>query len=223
MSTLLEGCKLTYFPLGGRGDSTRLALAIGNIKFTDERIPFPQWTKLKATTPFGSMPILTLADGTQITQQKSILRFVGKETGLYPTDDHVKAAKIDTLMDAIEDIQRKIFDAGHGMEQAAKEAERKKAVSEGGAAYGMISNVDNFIGSNGSSGYAIGDSLTIADLFTYGLTSVLVSGMYDGVPANAFDPFGNVNAVRKTVRSHPTVTKWYDELEGDVPPSYGPL
>jgi glutathione S-transferase len=221
-SLLLQGCKLSYFPATARAEAPRLALAIGNIEFTDERIAFPEWKELKPTTPFGSMPILTLPDGTtKISQQKAILRLVGKETGLYPTDDHAKAAKIDSLMDALEDIQPKTFAAGQGMEKEAKEAERKKVVSEGGAVYGILSNVDKFIASNGSGGYAVGDSLTIADLFVYTMSSTFISGMFDGVPLDSLEPFADISAVRKTVRSHPAVTKWYDELKVEVPPSFG--
>jgi len=39
---------------------------------------------VKATTPWGSMPVLTLADGTVLAQSASLLRFVGKQTGIYP-------------------------------------------------------------------------------------------------------------------------------------------
>ena len=89
--TILNNCKLTYFAIPGRGESIRLALAIAGIAFTDERIPFPEWPKLKPNTPFGSLPLLTLSTGESFSQQRAILRAVGTETGLYPKDDLKKA------------------------------------------------------------------------------------------------------------------------------------
>ena len=55
------------------------------------------------TTPFGKMPVLLLADGTQIGQQRAILRFLGKSTGLYP-QDALSAAMVDGVMDATDDV-----------------------------------------------------------------------------------------------------------------------
>ena len=108
----LNGCKLTYFGLPGRGEAIRLALFLGDIDFNDDRIGFGDWKALKPNTPWGSLPVLTLADGTtQIAQTRAILRFVGKETKLYPIEDHVTAAKIDELLDAVEDMGPKIMEA----------------------------------------------------------------------------------------------------------------
>lgn len=221
----LQNCKLTYFPIPGRGEATRLALSIGGIKFTDERIPFQEWSALKPTTPWGSMPLLTLSSGAVVAQQRAILRFVGKETGLYPTDDNLKAALVDSLLDACEDIGTKTNSAGQGLPKEEKEAARAKALAKGGGVYSILQNVDNFIGKH-AAGYAVGDSLTIADLFLFTSCGAVVSGLYDGVPLDALDSdFPNIMAVRKAVRSNEAVTKWYDELDESIkiPASYGPF
>eukprot|EP00978_Attheya_sp_CCMP212_P048962 scaffold598397_cov79-Attheya_sp.AAC.1 len=100
------------------------------------------------------MPFLSLADGsTEIHQQRTILRFVGKETHLYPTDS-IKAAKVDELMDALEDIGGKTNAAGQGLAQEEKEAARKAACEKGGVTYGILENVDKFIAANGTGGHA---------------------------------------------------------------------
>lgn len=213
---ILQGCKLTYFPLPGRGETIRLALTIGGIQFTDERIVFSQWPEVKPTTPWGSLPVLTLSGGQTIAQQRAILRMVGKETGLYP-DDIVKAALVDSLMDACEDIGSKVNSEGQGLPQEEKEAARAKSVAEGGSVHKILQNIDSFIGENGSEGYSVGSSLTIADLMVFTSTATLVSGLYDGVPLNAIDSgFPNISTVRKTVRSHEAVKKWYDGLDPTI-------
>lgn len=212
----LQGCKLTYFALPGRGEATRLALALGGIKFTDDRVAFPDWPSLKPKTPWGSLPVLTLSDGTEIAQQRAVLRLVGKETNLYPMTDHIAAAKVDSFMDAAEDIPGKISSAGQGLEQADKEAARKAACEKGGAVHAIWEKIDNFIDSNGKDGHVVGDSLTIADLYIYTTSSTFVSGLFDGVPATALDDFPNILAVRKMVRSYPAVVKYYENLDASI-------
>jgi glutathione S-transferase len=210
----LQNCKLTYFNLPGRGEAARIALSIGNIKFVDERVQFSQWKEMKSSTPWGSLPILTLSDGTVIAQQRAILRLIGKEAGLYP-NDVIAAAKVDELMDACEDIGSKTNAVGAGLPQNEKEAARAAACAEGGATHGILQNLDDFIAANGGC-YSVGETLTIADLSIYVGSSTLVSGMYDGVPSDALDCFDNLAMVRKTVRSHPAVCKWYDSLDNTV-------
>ena len=150
--SVLSNLKLTYFGIPGRGESIRLALRIGDIEFQDNRIAFPQWKEVKPTTPWGSLPIVELSDGTVIAQQRAILRMVGKQVGLYP-EDLVAAAKVDDLLDLCDDIQGSVNKVGQGMEQATKEAARKEAV-ETGAVADQLKKLDAYIGKNGSDGHA---------------------------------------------------------------------
>mmetsp|Transcript_9481 Transcript_9481/g.11353 ORF Transcript_9481/g.11353 Transcript_9481/m.11353 type:complete len:227 (+) Transcript_9481:122-802(+) len=225
--TILQNSKLTYFGIPGRGEATRLALAIGNVQFEDERIEFSNWKELKPQTPWGALPYLTLEKGQVIAHQRAILRFVGKEIpGLYPTDDHYKAAKIDELMDAVEDLGSTTMKAGMGVEdKAEKEAARKKCCEEGGPTYALLDKINTYIGTN-TSPFCIGDSITIADLFVYCTCNSLVSGLFDGVPPTTLDTFDHIMAVRKSVRSHPRVIQFYKTLEESgisMPPCYGEL
>ena len=223
---VLQDCKLTYFGIPGRGEATRLALTLGKIKFEDRRIAFSDWKDVKPTTPWGSLPVLTLSDGTEIAQQRAILRLVGKETNLYPTDI-VAAAKVDSLMDAAEDIGVKTTAVGQGLEQAEKEAARKAATNKGGPISAILENIEHFIAANGKDGHTVGNKLTIADLSLYTGTSNFVSGLFDGIPANALNDFPCILAVRKMVRSHPDVANYYDGLDETIktklPASYAPI
>ena len=224
--TILDNCKLTYFPLPARAESIRLALKIGGVEFEDERIAFKDWQALKPSTPWGSLPQLTLATGEVIAQQRAILRLVGKLTGLYP-EDPVQAALVDSIMDACEDLGTVTNKQGQGLAQAEKEAARAKAYEEGGAVAAILKNVEGYIGRNGGSGgYSVGSSLTIADLFLFSAIGAITSGLYDGVPLDAVDTgYPNITAVRKTVRSQPAVVDWYNNLDKDIriAPSYGPF
>lgn len=219
----LQNCILTYFDLPGRGEATRLALTIGKIPFEDRRIPFSAWGKMKPTTPWGNLPVLELTDGSKVAQQRAILRFVGAETGLYPTSNSFACAKIDELMDAAEDLAGKTSAIGKNLPEAEKLAAREAACETGGAIYDILRRINEFIESNGNKGHAVGDQLSIADLFVYASCSALVSGLFDGVPKHALASFANIEACRKVVRSHDKVAKYYEETKHKMPPSFGPI
>lgn len=221
---LLQGCKLTYFGIPGRGEASRIALALGGVKFMDDRISFSSWKDIKPTTPWGSVPILTLTDGTVIAQQRAILRLIGKETGTYPTDS-LAAAKVDEIMDAVEDINSQTTKVGQGLDKEAKEAARKAACEEGGVLHALLTKVDKAIGANATSPFAVGNAITIADVFIYCNSSSFISGLFDGIPADALDSFDNIVKVRKAVRSDESICKFYDNLDSSIqmPASYGPL
>eukprot|EP00310_Coccolithus_braarudii_P002369 CAMPEP_0183366872 /NCGR_PEP_ID=MMETSP0164_2-20130417/90404_1 /TAXON_ID=221442 /ORGANISM="Coccolithus pelagicus ssp braarudi, Strain PLY182g" /LENGTH=289 /DNA_ID=CAMNT_0025542699 /DNA_START=98 /DNA_END=967 /DNA_ORIENTATION=- len=206
---LLSGCRLIYFGLPGRGEAIRLALAIGGVDFEDTRVPFPAWGRVKPTTPWGTLPVLELADGSQLAQARSVLRLVGKCTSLYPADP-LLAHRVDELMDALEDLGVTITNAGQGLPKEEKETARLTAVSEGGVVYAMLAKIDAFIEANGAGGYAVGADMSIASILTFTNMGRLVGGVFCGVPPSVCNPFPNIQAVRKTVGSNPAVVAWYD-------------
>lgn len=93
--------KLYYFDLPGKGEPIRLACSYGNLPFSDIRVNGEQFQEMKSLgeLPYGQLPVIEVAPGKFVGQSAAILRFVGKHTGLYPTDDHVTAAVIDSLLD----------------------------------------------------------------------------------------------------------------------------
>ena len=207
--SVLTGSKLIYFGIPGRGEAVRLALAIGGVEFEDKRVPFQAWGKVKPTTPWGTVPVLELADGSQLAQARSILRFVGKATGLYPPEP-LLAQRVDELMDALEDLDAAITSAGRGLPKDEQEVARLAAVSEGGAVYSFLAKIDAFIQAHGSGGYAVGAEMNIASILTFVTLGRAVGGVFFGVPPTVCDPFPNIQAVRRTVGSDPAVVAWYD-------------
>ena len=211
--SVLSGSRLVYFGIPGRAEAIRLALAIGGVEFEDKRIPFPAWGKLKPTTPWGGVPVLELADGSQLAQARSILRFVGKSTGLYPADP-LAAQRVDELMDALEDLGAAISSVGQRLPKEEQEAARLAAVSEGGVVHAFLAKIEAFIGANGSRGYAVGAEMNIASILTFTSLGRLVGGVYYGVPPTVCDAFPKIQAVRKTVGGSPAVVAWYDARVG---------
>jgi len=206
---VLTGSKLIYFGIPGRGEAIRLALAIGGVAFEDVRVPFPAWGRVKPTTPWGSLPVLELADGTRLAQARSVLRFVGQHTGLYPAD-LLAAQRVDELMDALEDLGITITNVGQGLPKEEQEASRLAAVAEGGVVHALLAKIDAFIEANGGGGHAVGAEMTIASILTFTTLGRVAGGVFYGVPSTVCSPFLHIQAVRKTVGGSPAVVAWYD-------------
>ena len=101
--------KVSYFDVnGGRAEPIRLALHIAGIAFEDHRFPFSDFQEERKKTPLGQVPTLEI-DGKTITQSNAILRYVGKQAELYPTDAY-QALLCDEILDAAEDCTYKIVE-----------------------------------------------------------------------------------------------------------------
>ncbi|KAH9269705.1 hypothetical protein BASA83_008177 [Batrachochytrium salamandrivorans] len=116
MAPTLPKLKFTYFDARMRGESTRLALHVGNVPFEDERVsyksvhdPGETWLTMKKTMPFRQMPVMTVNGTTQIAQFNGILRYAGTLGGLYPAADPLKAALVDQVVLHIDDMNMAIF------------------------------------------------------------------------------------------------------------------
>merc|ERR1719253_2198223 len=120
----------------------RLALEIGEFAYTDKRVEFKEWGDLKPNTPFGTLPVLTLADGTSIGNQRAAARFIGQACGLYPGG--LAGAKIDDIYDACDDLIPSVNSAGKGLPEAEKLKARYDFV-ESGAAATALAKIDPYI------------------------------------------------------------------------------
>ena len=94
-----------------RAEVSWIALFIGYVEFVDLRIDQAKFLRAKESgklddgtvMPFHQMPVLVV-DGTSIAQTGGIARFCGKLSGLYPIDDHLKAAQIDQFVNFATDL-----------------------------------------------------------------------------------------------------------------------
>ncbi|KAL5019340.1 hypothetical protein ScPMuIL_005062 [Solemya velum] len=94
--------KLTYFDGKGRAEVIRMAFAAGVVKYEDVRVRIQDWPTVKPTMPLGVMPVLEV-DGKIVSQTLAILRYVGRECGLYGRTSW-EGAEIDCLLDTLNDI-----------------------------------------------------------------------------------------------------------------------
>lgn len=198
---------LYYFDIdGGLGEPIRLAMYVGGMEFEDKRIPSADWQALKSSgkPPCGQMPFLEV-DGKQVSQYHACLLYVGKQTGLYPTDIWA-AAKVQEVMGVNQDIRSKI-----ALTLWEKDAEKKAAMRQELATttlphwFGVL---DNLLAANGSTGYSYGNELSIADLDLHALNKWVSDGILDGIPKDISAPYKNIQKVVDTVTANPKVAEW---------------
>lgn len=198
--------KLSYFDMNaGRGESCRLALAIGKVPFEDERIPFAAWPEMKDSTPFGQLPVLEV-DGEVISQTNTINRYVGKLAGLYP-DDPLEAARCDEVMDALEDIGSKVSVTFRMSDEDEKRRTREELAE--GPIPQYLKRLGEMLEARGGE-YFAGGRLTVADLRAFLWVRHLRSGMLDYISKDLPDQHAPILVEHfERINAHPAIVAWY--------------
>jgi len=194
--------RLRYFPFPGRAAPIRDALRIGGVAFEDVQVPPERFREQKAAgeLPFGSLPVLDVETPGGIVsaaQSNAILRFAGRRAGLYPTDDPVRALKVDEALDLGEDLYRVIGPSIDEQDAERRMAMRKILAQETLPRWAGF--LERLLVANGRTGFVVGDSLSVADLKLYWVTDKLTNGTLDGIPKSLLDGFATVTAWRKNV------------------------
>lgn len=172
--------KLTYFPIPGRGYTTRVCFGLGNIDYVDEHISFSEFAgkvgeeKYCPEMPMGCVPVLTLPNGRVIVESGAISRYAAKRAGLFPTDFE-EALVTDEVLELLSSIMSKA--------PQDKDPQTKKINREIFAA-GFLKKAFNLIASRYSSSggpYLLGKEFNVADISLYACIKMLRSGHFDHV------------------------------------------
>jgi len=214
--------KLYYFKIPfWRAEVTRLALFIGDVPFKDYRVEGKEIDNLKETgllpnnqiAPFKQLPVLDV-DGKIIAQTGAIARFCGKLSGLYPKDDDFKAAQIDQIIEAAQDINYLVTLSGRDKEKERLALARKILATKHLPKW--FQYLENLLAENKDSNFFVGNKISIADLAIWRLLGWLSSGLLDGVPANILEPYEKLNKLREEVYKHPKVNEWMLKTYGKI-------
>ncbi len=144
------------------------------------------------------MLVVESGQGEQcVAQSNAILRFAGRLSGLYPVDDPLQALKVDEALDVGEDINGLISPSLHEQNVDRKMAMRKKLADE--TLPFWLACFERLLVANGSTGFIVGSSLTVADLKLYWIIDWLTSGILDGIPTSLIDGYENVMSWRKNI------------------------
>ncbi len=197
--------KLTYFDFaGGRGEPIRIALHAAGIEFEDQRLLFPEFSKIRQALRFSALPVFEI-DGVAVTQSNAISRYVGKLAGLYPKDD-LQALYCDEALDAVEDISHYIGQT-LGLQGEELRVAREKLVN--GWLKIFLKGLSALLVRGGGQ-YFAGNRLTIADLKVLMNTRWLRSGMLDHVPSDLVEQLApNLVEHQARIEAEPVVTAYY--------------
>lgn len=196
--------KVTYFKFsGGRGEEVRLALVLAGVDFEDNRISHDTFGKLKPDLPYGSLPVLEVENHGAFGQSNTILRLIGSQHGLHPSDPF-EAARHDALMDAVEDLRHAIIPTNHIEDAAEKKAARRKLAA------GFVPQWGRFIDRQiGAGPFVGGAEPSVADIKLYMVDRWIGGGGVDDIPPEIFDPFPKLKGVGRGIAAHPAVQAWY--------------
>ncbi len=199
--------KLTYFDMhAGRGETARIALFIGGVDYDDHRIKFADWPALRDSTPFNAIPVLEV-DGVEVAQSNGINRFVGKLTGLYPTDP-LQAALCDEVMDAVEDASNLLIPTFSIKDEAEKKAKREALAAGPITLY--LTRVAKRLEARGGQ-YFADNKLTVADLKVFLWVRHLRSGNIDHVAKDLPDRVAPLLVAHfERIKAEPKVKAYHD-------------
>ncbi|MCB9665449.1 MAG: glutathione S-transferase family protein [Alphaproteobacteria bacterium] len=199
----MPAVRLSYFDFaGGRGEDCRIALHLAGVPFEDHRVRGPAWQAFKPETPWGGMPVLTLDGKGMIAHSNAILRFVGSQHGLHPSDPW-EAALHDGVMDAVEDL-RCVVNRTLGMDDEAKRASREAMAKDEIPAW--FAHLEALIGDGP---FLSGSTLCVADLKIFVVRRWFTAGVLDHIPTDVVAPFAKVTRLAEAVAAHPGVVSWY--------------
>ena len=199
--------KLSYFDMsGGRGEPVRIAMSIAGIEFEDERISFPEFGKMRGSTPLNALPTLEIR-GEVYTQSNAMCRYVGKQAKLYP-DDPWQAFLCDEIMEAIEDVYHYVVRT-FGLEGEELKRAREALCDTLKIYLKMLSKRLTAAGDE----YFADDKLTVADLKSFVLVKFLQSGNLEHVPVELTAQVApNLVKHLASIEQEPVVMAYYKKL-----------
>ena len=195
--------RLIYFDFAGsRGEECRLALHLAGLDFEDVRIKSADWPAMKASTPFGAMPVFELPGKPPLAHSNAILTLIGRRHGLHPSDDF-EAARHESLMCAVEELRSTIGPTLRISDPEQKRLAREALVANEIHTWGQ--QLERLLGEGPFIG---GPALQVADLKLYMVVRWLVSGVMDHVPTTALDHCPKLLGIYRAVGEHPGVKAW---------------
>jgi len=189
---------LTYFNIRGRGEFARLVFVAAGQEYVDKRIEFPDWADLKPKTPQGSMPILEVAGGPTLVQSFAIARYLAREFKLYGKTNNDMA-----VVDQIIDNGAELIDAYIPIvfnKDEEEKAEKMKAFRENNLV-NFLKYTEALVKQTGKKGFAVGDSLTLAD--------IVISGTLDMLkPEASLEGYSGLAENKKTFEGLPKIKEY---------------
>jgi glutathione S-transferase len=179
-------------------------LQLAGVDFEDVRVKMADWPAVKATTPFGAVPVFELPGRPPLAHSNAILTLIGRKHDLHPKDEFV-AAQHEAIMCHVEDMRIKVSATMQIKDEADKRAAREALAS--GYLLGWAQSTENQISDDGP--FFAGGKIHVVDLKVYMAVRWIASGNLDHIPATTFAAYPKLNRVHDAVRDHAVVKAWY--------------
>ena len=210
MASTQPTLKLLYFDLPGKAEPTRLCAHIGGFELEDVRVTFAEWSEhYKPSVQPMQLPVLWV-NGEPLGQSVAQTRYIANLAGLYPKDPE-DALRADELIDYVQELFIPLGKAFTMQDEAEKMAYRAAMVAEGGDMWKWIVLLDQRLEGRD---YAVGDSLTVADIDIFCTIQPLRSEWLEGVSPNCLDSFKNIQRHRDLIANLDQVKSKYENATG---------
>lgn len=172
ISNVLQGTKLIYFPIRGRGEPIRMTFAACGVEYVEEALDFEAMKKDAGTTvsPFGQAPFVLVGD-VRLAQMIPIMRFIAANSkphlcGQTPFEK----AQVDMVLAATDDLYLKYIECVYkqSLSQEGRDAVWEKhfdpASKSGNNGGAHMLYLADMLKRNGGK-FLVGSQLTLADIF----------------------------------------------------------
>jgi len=189
-----------------RAEVVRLALFMGDVPFEDVRDQKRVDLIAAGKLTFGAVPVLE-ADGKILSQTSAMAVYAAKLAGMHP-EDAWDAAKVDECINGCTDVTGTVGKT-FGMKDDENVSARAALIAADGRLTLHLGGLEKICSENGGCSYAVGSTMTVADIAIWRLIGWLSSGVIDGIPGDYVSTtFPHLAALVTAVDAHPKVGEW---------------
>ena len=163
-------------------------------------------TQAAGKLTFGAVPVLE-ADGKMLSQTSAMAVYAAKLAGMHP-EDAWDAAKVDECISGCTDVTGTVGKT-FGMKDDEKASARAALIAADGRLTLHLGGLEKICSENGGCSYAVGSTITVADIAIWRLVGWLSSGVIDGIPGDYVSTtFPHLAELVTAVDAHPKVGEW---------------
>ena len=206
--------RLIYFPVPGRAEACRVALAFSDLEWEDVEVTGVRFEIMKndRELPWDMLPILQTPKGT-IAESSAILRFVGHDVGLVP-QDRFQSAKVDEFIDGMGPLATAL-NTTFGISDDEERIRLRKELFSNGAGAKNLALLERKISQSKTGWAADTDDMSIADLKLFTELFALFSGNYDGIEASVICDYPQLLKYHEKVANEPRIRAHYAAVSPD--------
>ncbi len=178
--------------------------AIAGQEYEDVRHDQENWAALKASMPFGQIPVLEVKQGDEVTfiaQSFAIFRFLARQFKLDGKDEAEKA-QVDMMVEQYIDLQNAFIKHHFEQDEQAKKDLAAKLFSE--IVPQNLAYFEKILAANKSnSGWYVGESISLVDVVAFNIWEWVRDHISEIVAK-----FPLVKANDDKVKSLPQISEW---------------